>query len=115
MPNEKPFFSRSDFRNSEVHIDNLKLRSLVDKQLGDISSRGSETPIVYQPDYEGEDVYALTGDYAVKGNDIVVKVILTQGGTLIKTSFEVKGTADKLIDLATAIANQSVDWILKNK
>lgn len=115
MPNEKPFFGRSDFRNSEVRIDNLKLRSLVDKQLGDISARGAETPIVYQPDYEGEDVFALNGDYIVKGNDIVVKVIITQGGTQIKTSFEVKGTNDKLIDLATAIANQSVEWILKNK
>lgn len=114
LHDEKPMFGRSEFRNLDTRIDNLKLRSLVDKVLSDISSRSLEAPITYQQDYEGDEVYTLSGDYSINGNTVILKAILVQGGQHIKTSFEAKGTIDKLKDLANDIANKAVAWIQQN-
>jgi len=112
LPFEKPLFTRSDFRNTETTIDNLKLRSLVDKELIDLSDEAGGL-IMYSTDYEGQTVYQLSGSYSVKGNEITVSIIITQGGTEIKTRFTTTGTTDQLNGLAKSITDNVLDWLKK--
>ena len=115
LPFEKPMFTRSDFRNIDLRTDNLKLRALVDKQLGEISDNSSSAYIMYSPEYDGADVYAISGDYTVTGNNISFSVIVTKGGTEIKTRFEIKGTLDQLSRLAASVTNTVLEWLKKEK
>ena len=112
LPFEKPMFTRSEFRNTETTIDNLKLRSLVDKELIDLSEQANAS-IMYSPEYEGQNVYQLSGSYTVSGNDIAVTIVITQGGTEIKTKFEVKGAADQLNNLSKSIIAKVKEWLIK--
>jgi WD40 repeat protein/uncharacterized caspase-like protein len=113
LPFEKPMFTRSDFRNTALRIDNLKLRSLVDKQLDEISGSGSGASIMYSPEYDGANVFAISGDYTVTGNEISVSVILTKGGTEIITRIEAKGVLADLGGLSRQITASLIDWLKK--
>jgi hypothetical protein len=115
LPFEKPMFTRSDFRNTELRVDNLKLRNLIDKELDEISGNVSNALIMYSPEYDGANVYAISGDYTVTGNDVSVSVILTKGGTEIKTKFETKGELMQPDLLAKTIINSVMEWIKNNK
>lgn len=115
LPFEKTMFTRSDFRNTDLRIDNLKLRPLVDKQLDEISGDLSGTSIMYSPEYDGVNVYAISGDYTIKGNEVSVSVILTKGGTEIKTRVETKGVITDLEGLSKRITVSVLDWLKNNK
>ena len=67
---------KREFRNIDLRTDNLKLRSLVDKELGEMSEYNTSAPIMYSPEYDGFNVYAISGDYTVKDNEVIVSVIL---------------------------------------
>lgn len=114
LPFEKPMFTRSDFRNIDLRIDNLKLRTMVDKELDDISGNDNNASILYNPGYDGANVYAISGDYTVTGNNVIVSVILTKGGTDIRTKFEVKGMADQPEPLSKSIINTVMEWFKNN-
>ena len=105
-------FTRSEFRNTETTIDNLKLRSLVDKELIELSDQANAS-IMYSTDYEGQNVYQLSGTYTLTGNIITVAINIIQGGTAIKTKFEVKGTADQLNNLSKSITASVLEWLKK--
>jgi len=115
LPFEKPMFTRSDFRNIDLRIDNLKIRALVDIELDEISGNSSNASIMYSPEYDGANVYSISGDYTVTGNDISFSVIVTKGGTEIKTRFEIKGTLDQLSRLAASVTNTVLEWLKKEK
>ena len=115
LPFEKFLFTRSEFRNAELKIDNLKLRSLADKELNTISENGGDNSILFNPDYEGANVYAITGDYSVTGDNVTVTVLLTKGGTEILHRYEIKGTTADLNRLTFAITSSAIDWISKSK
>ena len=114
LPFEKALFTRSDFRNVELRIDNLKLRTLVDKELDEISGNSSVAPFMYSPEYDGPKIYAINGDYTITGNDINVSVIVLKGGTEIKTKFEIKGSVDQPGVIAKTIVRKVEEW-LSNK
>jgi WD40 repeat protein/uncharacterized caspase-like protein len=114
LPFEKSMFTRSDFRNTETTIDNLKLRSIVDKELIDLSQQANAS-LIYSPEYEGQNIYQLSGSYKVSGNEIAVTIIITQGGTEIKTKFEVTGKMENLSQLSTAIISAVKKWVESNK
>lgn len=113
LPFEKFLFTRSDFRNTTLRIDNLKLRALVDKQLDEISGNSKDASIMYSPEYDGANVYAISGDYTVIGNEINVSVILTKGGTEIKTKLEIKETIANQEGLSRQITTCLIDWLKK--
>ncbi len=115
LPFEKPMFTKSDFRNTDLRIDNLKLRTLIDKELDEISGNVSNALIMYSPEYDGANVYAISGDYIVTGNDVSVSAILTKGGTEIKTKFETKGELKQPDILAKTIINSVMEWLKNNK
>jgi hypothetical protein len=108
-------FTRSDFRNIDLRIDNLKLRNLVDKELNDISSNSSSAAIMFSPEYDGANIYAISGDYSITGSDVTVSVILTKGGTEIKTKFEIKGTLSQPDKTAKTIITAVNEWLKDNK
>jgi hypothetical protein len=114
LPFEKPLFPRSDFRNTDLRIDNLKLRNLVEKELDDISGNNSSS-ILFSPDYDGANVYAISGDYTIAGDQVTASVLLTKGGTTIKTKFEVAGVADQPGKLAKSITVTVLEWLKNEK
>ena len=115
LPFEKSLFTRSDLRNIDLRIDNLKLRTLIDKRLEEISDNEHNGLILYSPDYDGANVFAISGDYKVNGNDVTASIILTKGGTEIKSQFETKGTVENINELVQLIAAKIVEWLNKKK
>jgi WD40 repeat protein len=115
LPFEKFLFTRSEFRNTELRIDNLKLRSLIDKELSDLSDDNSNALLLFNPEYEGANIYSLSCDYTVAGSDVNVYAVLIKGGVEIKTKFEVKGKADNLTHLSGSIISEIKDWLSKSK
>ena len=113
LPFEKPMFTRSEFRNVDLRTDNLKLRSLVDKELGEMSENNISSTIMYSPEYDGANVYAISGDYTVKGSEVIVSVILTKGGTDIKKSFEIKGPVNEIATFSKSIVASVIEWLNK--
>ena len=115
LSEEKPLFARSNFQNADTKIDNIKLRSAIDKELMSISNSGSDAAITYSAGYEGTDAYALTGDYKISGDNIIVSVLLTRGETEILQRYETKGTISDLNLLVTSITTTIIDWLKKKK
>ena len=113
LPFEKFLFTRSDFRNVELRVDNLKLRTLTDKQLDEVSGSNSSS-LIFSPEYDGANVYSISGDYTITGNDINVSVILTKGGTEIKAKFEIKGALNQPDVIAKSIVT-TITELLKDK
>jgi len=111
LPVEKPLFTKSEFRNAALRIDDLKLRPMVDKELEEQSGNSSKAPILYSPDYEGANVLAISGDYTVTGREIVVSIILTKGGTEIKARLEEKGELSDLKNLSKRITDSVLNWL----
>jgi hypothetical protein len=112
---EKLMFGRSEFRNTELRIDNLKLISLLEKELEKLSDNNSSNTILYNPEFEGINVFAINGDYTVSGNELIISIILIKGGTEIKAKFEVKGLISQPDILTKSIINSVVEWLQNNK
>ncbi len=112
LPAEKPLFAASNFQNSDESIadDDLELSKMINLQLNDIASRGTDSRIVYVTATNSPDAYSLTGRYTTKGDAISVTVNIKQN-KLIKMKFEVSGTKDKLGELATTIADKAAGMV----
>ena len=115
LADEKPLFARSNFQNSDTKIDNLKFRSAIDKELMNISSRGTNADITYSADYDGADAFALTGDYKIIDDSVTVNVLLVKGGTEVKHNYEFKGKLTELNSLISNITSTALDWLKNNK
>ena len=113
LPFEKALFTRSEFRNAGLKIDNLKLRNQLDKELESLSKDNTDAHILFNPDYEGVNVYAITGDYSVSGYNITVSVLLTKGGTEILHQYESKGITNEMNKLVNSIITTALDWLKK--
>jgi hypothetical protein len=111
LPFEKLLFTRSEFRNAELRLDNLKLRNLVDKRLSEISDNGSGNLFLYNPDYDGANVYSLNGDYSIKGNETVISVLIIKGEAEIVHRFEIKSDISKPEPIADTIVNKFLQWV----
>lgn len=112
LPQEKPLFAASNFQNSDENIadDDLELSKLINLQLNDMASRGASSKIVYVTATNSPDAYSLTGRYTINNKVISVQVNLKQN-KLIKARFELRGTSDKLNELAAAVALKAADLI----
>jgi WD40 repeat protein len=104
---EKPMFTRSDFRQAGLRTDNLKLRNLIDKELSLVSARGIQNNIIYRSDYEGSDAHSLSGDYKINGDSVIVSFSLLKGNSEIR-SFEIKGSVNDINKLVQEIINESL-------
>ena len=112
LPQEKALFGASNFQNSDEAIadDDLELSKQVNLQLNDLSARGTDAAIVYVTATNSPDAYSLSGRYTVTGNAITVSVNIKQNKT-IKTKFELRGTKDKLGELAAAVAEKAAGMV----
>ncbi len=113
LPFEKFLFTRSDFRNTELRVDNLKLRNLVDKGLSDLSDENTGASLLFNPEYEGANIYSLSCDYSVSNDEITASVILIKGGDEIKNKFEVKGKTGNISQLSAVIVTTIKNWTEK--
>ncbi|HRF18547.1 MAG TPA: caspase family protein, partial [Chitinophagaceae bacterium] len=112
LPQEKPLFAASNFQNNDENIadDDLELSKLINLQLNDMASRGASSKIVYVTATNSPDAYSLTGRYTINNKVISVQVNLKQN-KLIKARFELRGTSDKLNELAAAVALKAAELI----
>ncbi|MBI3139106.1 MAG: caspase family protein [Sphingobacteriales bacterium] len=101
LPQEKPLFAASNFQNSDEAIadDDLEFSKLVNLQLNDLASRGSQSSIVYVTATNSPDAYYLSGRYKVEGKKITLTVNLRQKKQVLRR-FELEGTMDQLEELA---------------
>lgn len=109
---ENPLFANSNLQNSDEAIaaDDMGLGGLVDNQLMNISSKGSEAPIVFINTPTSESAYILSGRYEVKGNTVTVRINIRQNKE-VKQRFEVTGTKDNLKTLAEKIAQTAAGLV----
>jgi hypothetical protein len=84
---------------------------MVDKELEEYSGNSSNAPILYSPDYDGANVFAISGNYSITGKEIVVSILLTKGGTEIKARMEEKGDLTDLQGLSKRITQTVLAWI----
>lgn len=115
LPMEKPMFGKSEFRNLSLKIDNLKLRSLVDKELNTISSRGDAAAIVFNEAFQNSDAFTLSGDYNVEDGKITVNILLVKGETEIVKEFQITGIVDDLRKLSYDITATVLSWLKGKK
>jgi WD40 repeat protein/uncharacterized caspase-like protein len=112
LPQEKPLFAASNFQNSDENADgdNLELSKLINLQLSDLSTRGSDSKIVYVTATNSPDAYTLSGRYDVKGSDVIVRISIKRNN---KTAFrfEQNGSMDKLTGLAAAISSKAAEMV----
>lgn len=112
LAKEKPLFLASNFQNADKIGDDLGFGNLVNTALREINKE-TENKIEYADVSAFTDAYSVVGRYTVRGNDAEVKFIITKGGILIKEFDEpVKGSKDKLKELAAAIAGNAAEWVL---
>lgn len=76
LPNEKPLFAASNFQNSDERADgdNLELSKMINLQLNDMATRGTESKIIYVTATNAPDAFTLNGRYDVNGNAITIRV-----------------------------------------
>jgi len=106
---EKPLFSTSSFVNGDPNIldDDLEFSSLLNLTLSDVATNTSTNVITYVLGTNAPDAYYLSGNYRVNGNNVTVKANIKQYKK-IKQTIEIKGTKDKLKELADEVINQAI-------
>ena len=112
MASELPIFIQSNFQNSnaEIEYDDLDLSNLVNIQLNEISSRGTESKLAFSG-YSGlSDAYQLSGRYQLTENNIIVKVNIIKNKKVVH-SFKIKGSKDKLDDFVRELVNMAAKQV----
>ena len=108
----KQLFSASNFQNSDIIIsdDDLDLGKLINAELGTLSLKGAESKIMFIPNANSPEAFRLSGRYLVKGNSVTVTVNIRQN-KIIKKSFALIGTKDKLEEMAGNIVKKVAEWV----
>lgn len=98
--------------NSDEAIadDDLEMSKQVNLQLNDMAVRGTDAKIVYVTATNSPDAWSLSGRYTVSENAVTISVNIKQN-KIIKTKFELKGTKDKLSELAVAVAEKAARFV----
>ncbi|HEY6062131.1 MAG TPA: caspase family protein, partial [Chitinophagaceae bacterium] len=112
---ESSLFVASNFQNADKIGDDLGFGMLVNEALRQINT-GPERKIEYADVSAFTDAYCIIGRYTVRGNDVEVNFIITKGKETIKEfDSPVRGTKDKLRELAAGIAEKAAEWVNNNK
>jgi WD40 repeat protein len=112
LAESKLIFSKSEFRNTALKLDNLKFRNIIDNEVSERSNNGS---IAFISDYQGNDAYSLSGDYTIKGDRIKVEVMLIKGGDELVFNFSVNGNTNDLKKLSQEVVNQTIARLYSSK
>ena len=116
LAQEKALFAGCNFQNADQNIaaDDLNLNKITDQQLNEIAARGSNSVISYVAGSNSPDAYSLSGRYKIDGNNISLNVKIRQKNDT-KQQIDLKGTRDKLNELASLIASKVAEWVTTNK
>ncbi|MEO6612118.1 MAG: caspase family protein [Chitinophagaceae bacterium] len=116
LPQEKPLFASSNFQNSDEAADgdNLDISKIINLQLNEMATRGTDSKIVYAMATNSPDAFTLGGRYDVTGNEVIVRISIKKHNET-KHRFEEKGTTDKLKELANSIVTKAAIWTGANK
>lgn len=98
----KPLYVMSVFQDEVMMDDRLKIGTMIDEKLREITARGKNAGLIYVDVKEFPDAYKLRGRYSVNENNIALKTNLFKGSQLID-SFEINGTTDNLDELVEKI------------
>ena len=116
LEKEKPLFVSSSFQNSDRHFDDLSFMKKVNTALEEFA-KDSDPKIVYANSSVSPNAYYLSGTYIIKDKEVKIENIkIIMGAEIIKQFDEpIKGTTDKLPDLAKRIAEIAAEWSAYNK
>jgi WD40 repeat protein/uncharacterized caspase-like protein len=109
LPTQKPVFTASVFLNNDENVgdDDLDISKQVNSELTDLSSRGTDNPIIYLVGTNSPEAFTLTGRYEVKNGSVLLRCNLKQHGKIIR-KFETEGTVNNLHQLITATVTSAV-------
>lgn len=112
LPQEKPLFTASVFTNADINADgdDLELSKLINLQLNDMASRGTDGNIIYSMGSNAPDAFTLSGRYEIKGNNITVHISIRQHKQ-VKQRFDLTGTTTSLPALAQAITEKAAGLV----
>jgi len=105
---KKPVFVRNVFLEEVAFYDSLKIGSLLESQLQDITARGAQASLIYVDVPEYQNAYSIKGFYRVeKGGQVSLKARLFKGQTALGP-IAAQGRADQLDELAAKILGQAL-------
>jgi len=113
LPEGKPLFGRSEFRNTELRIDNLKLRDVVYDAFNAVLTSNATTSILFNETYEGVGVTSLSCDYTVSNGKVTVSVLLIKDGKTKIAEFIAEGVESDLKKLGADIVDKATEMILR--
>ena len=113
LPEGKPLFGRSEFRNTELRIDNLKLRDVVYDAFNAVITSAATTSILFNETYEGVGVTSLSCDYTVSNGKVTVSVLLIKDGKTKIAEFTAEGVDTDLKKLGADIVEKATEMILR--
>lgn len=113
LPTELPLFTKSAFRNESTGIDDIRLGSLIDRELMAQSADVVHSSLRYDAAYEGLDAWSLFGSYTLVRNNLTIHVLLTKGGTDIVHRFDFNTGSDATADLAKKIIASISPFIIR--
>ena len=96
---------RSNFQDEIDFEDTLGLAELVNQRLRDVSTRGSQAPLVFVDAAQLPNAYRLAGRYQVDGEDVTVAVQLSKGKERIR--FTVEGQLTEIAQIAGEIGEET--------
>ena len=105
LSEELPLFGRSEFRNSTMRVDNLNLRKTMDALLE------TTREVLFDKQYEGDEVYSLSGDYTITNGIMKVTMLLLKGGTTIVEEYNETGSPTEPNELCRKLMTR----VLKRK
>ncbi len=115
LPQEKFLFTSSEFRHTRLRYDTLQLRSLIDKELGQLAEGNNTVPVLFNTAYTGADVYSIVGDYIITGTSILVNIMVLKGGMPAGIQFNINGETSKMQELAAEITRQVLGRLQNSK
>jgi len=98
----RPLFLQSSFQDEVQLRDHLKLTTMVNDALRDVSSRGAEATLVYVDAADFPGAYSMAGRYRVEGSAVTTRVSVFKGEKEVGT-FTVAGSTTELDKLTAAI------------
>jgi WD40 repeat protein len=113
LPEGKPMFGRSEFRNTELRLDNLKLRDAVYDAFNAVITSNATTNILFNETYEGVGVTSLSCDYTVSNGKVTVSVLLIKDGKTRVGEFTGEGIDADLKKLGADIVAKATEFLLK--
>jgi len=105
LADSKPIFVLSLFNDADNFDDHLEVSEKVNEKLRDLTSKGSNAPLILIETHNFPSAFKLRGQYKIEGDNIILKVNLFKRKDVIK-SFEFAGNMNEIDAINQKIINE---------